>query len=93
MIERTTVKVGLKSIPNKVASAAVGMMKEGKEVQFQTVGAGALNQATKAVSILNKFLRENEEDFRIVSVPDFVDLEIDEEERTGIVLVLEKIKK
>jgi len=47
----TTLKVSAKSSPNKVAGALAGTIREEGKAELQTVGAGALNQAIKAVAI------------------------------------------
>jgi stage V sporulation protein S len=91
MAETQVLKVGAKSVPNKVASAIVGMTKEGSNVELQSIGAGAVNQANKAVAIANKFTEE--EDFFFVAKSEFVDLEIDGQERTGMKLVLFTMSK
>lgn len=46
------IKVSSKSISQKVAGSIANSFREGsKGVEIQTVGAGAINQAIKAVSI------------------------------------------
>lgn len=86
MAETQVLKVGAKSVPNKVASALVGMTKEGFKVELQAIGAGAVNQANKAIAIANKFTEE--EDFFFVGKPEFVDLDIEGQERTGQKIVV-----
>ena len=44
-------KVSSKSNPASVAGAIAGMIKDGKIVDIQSVGAGAVNQAVKAIAI------------------------------------------
>ncbi|MDP2183532.1 MAG: stage V sporulation protein S, partial [Actinomycetota bacterium] len=49
-------KVSSKSNPNSVAGALAGIIREQGAVEIQTVGAGALNQAVKAVAIARGFI-------------------------------------
>lgn len=46
-----TIKVSSKSNPNSVAGALANVFREKGAVEIQAVGAGALNQAIKAVAI------------------------------------------
>ena len=45
-----TLRVSAKSKPNTVAGAIAGVIREQGIVELQTVGAGALNQAVKAIA-------------------------------------------
>ena len=75
-------KVSSKSNPNSVAGAVAGVVRERGSVDVQVIGAGALNQAIKAVAIARGFLASSEID--LVCVPSFADIEIDGEGRTAI---------
>ena len=44
-------KISSKSNPNSVAGAIAGLVKESNKAEMQAIGAGALNQAVKAVAI------------------------------------------
>lgn len=77
-----TLKVSSKSNPNSVAGALAGVIKEQGAVEIQTVGAGALNQAVKAIAIARGFLAPVGID--IVCVPSFAEIEIHGEQRTAI---------
>ena len=44
-------KVSAKSLPNSVAGAIAGVIRENNEVEIQAVGAGATNQAIKSIAI------------------------------------------
>ena len=48
---KETLKVSSKSNPNGVAGAIANVIRDGKSVEIQAVGAGALNQAIKALAI------------------------------------------
>ena len=76
-------RVSTKSNPNSVA----GALAEKGTAELQAVGAGALNQAVKAVAIARGFVAPSGID--LVCVPAFADIEIDGEERTAIKLIIE----
>lgn len=80
-------KVSTKSNPNSVAGALAAIIKEKNIVEIQAVGAGAINQAVKAIAIARGFVAPSGRD--IVCVPAFTDIEIDGEERTAIKLIIQ----
>lgn len=80
-------KVSAKSIPNSVAGALAGVLREKGHAEVQAVGAGALNQAVKAVAIARGFVAPSGMD--LVCIPAFTDIQIDGEERTAIKLIIE----
>ena len=80
-------KVSSKSSPSSVAGAMAGVVRQQGSVEVQVVGAGALNQAIKAVAIARGYLTPSGID--LVCVPTFVDVVIDGESRTGIRLLIE----
>ena len=82
-----TLKVLSKSNPNSVAGALANVFRSDGNVEIQAVGAGALNQAIKAVAIARGFLAPSGKN--IVCVPAFTDISIDGEERTAIKLIIE----
>jgi len=49
-------KISSKSNPNSVAGAIAGLVKESSKAEMQAIGAGALNQAVKAVAIARGFV-------------------------------------
>lgn len=75
-------KVSSKSSPASVAGAIAGMVKDGVPVNIQAVGAGAVNQAIKAVAIARGFLIPAGID--ISCAPTFSDIDIDGQSRTAI---------
>ena len=81
------VKVSTKSNPNSVAGALAAIIKERNTVEIQAVGAGAINQAVKAIAIARGFVAPSGKD--IVCIPAFTDIEIDGEERTAIKLIIQ----
>ena len=80
-------KISAKSNPNSVAGALAAVIKEKNVVEIQAVGAGAINQAIKAIAIARGFVAPTGKD--IVCVPAFTDIEIDGEERTAIKLIVQ----
>lgn len=79
-------KVSSKSNPNSVAGALAGVIRERGGAEIQAIGAGALNQAVKAVAIARGFVAPSGLD--LVCVPAFTDIMIDGEERTAIKLIV-----
>lgn len=80
-------KVSSKSAPNSVAGAIAGVIRETGTVELQAVGAGAANQAIKAVAIARGYLAPAGTD--IICIPAFASVTIDGEERTAIKLIVE----
>ena len=80
-------KVSTKSNPNSVAGALAAIIKEKNIAEIQAVGAGAINQAVKAIAIARGFVAPSGKD--IVCVPAFTDIEIDGEESTAIKLIVQ----
>lgn len=79
-------KVSTRSRPSAVAGAIAGVIRESGLAEVQSIGAGATNQAIKAVAIARSYLQEEGVD--IVCIPSFIDVAIDNEERTAIRLVI-----
>ncbi|MFZ3101507.1 MAG: stage V sporulation protein S [Desulfitobacteriaceae bacterium] len=79
-------KVSAKSSPNSVAGALAGVLREKGGAELQAIGAGAINQAVKAVAIARGFVAPSGVD--LVCVPAFTDILIDGEERTAIKLIV-----
>ena len=82
-----TLKVSSKSNPNSVAGALANVMREKGEVEVQAIGAGALNQAVKAITIARGFVAPSGKN--LICIPAFTDIIIDGEERTAIKLIVE----
>ncbi|MBS7527992.1 stage V sporulation protein S [Fusibacter paucivorans] len=80
-------KVSSKSNPNSVAGALAGVIREHGSAEIQAVGAGAINQAIKAIAIARGFVSPSGID--LVCVPAFADIIIDGEERTAIKLIIQ----
>ena len=80
-------KVSTKSSPNAVAGAIAGILREQRVVCVQVIGAGALNQAIKAIAIARAFVSEDGLD--PICIPTFHDVDIGGESRTAIRLTVE----
>lgn len=80
-------KVSAKSRPSAVAGAIAGVVRETGRAEVQAIGAGATNQAVKAVAIARDYLRES--GIEAICLPAFIDVVIDNEDRTAIRLVIE----
>ncbi len=83
-------KISSKSNPNSVAGAIAGLVKESNKAEMQAIGAGALNQAVKAVAIARGFVAPSGVD--LVCIPAFAEVEVEGEERTGIKLIVQGMK-
>jgi len=79
-------KVASNSNPNKVAGALAGVIRETGKAELQAIGAGAVNQAVKAIAIARGYLAPSGVD--LVSVPAFTDVEIDGETRTAVKFII-----
>jgi stage V sporulation protein S len=78
------IKVSAKSRSTAVAGAIAGVVRESGRAEVQAIGAGAVNQAVKAVAIARGYLELDGID--VVCVPAFVEVEIDGQERTAVKL-------
>lgn len=80
-------KVSADSKPKAVAGALAAVLREKGKVEMQAVGAGAVNQAVKAIAITRGFVAPNGID--LVAIPAFTKIIIDGEERTAIRFLVE----
>ena len=80
-------KVSARSRPSAVAGAIAGVVRESGRAEVQAIGAGATNQAVKAVAIARDYLLET--GIEAVCLPAFIDVTIDDEDRTAIRLIVE----
>ena len=83
----TIIKVSSESRTSAVAGAIAGVVREQNRADVQAIGAGAVNQAVKAVAISRGYLQEDGLD--VICMPEFVSVDIDGKERTAIRLVVE----
>ncbi len=80
-------KISAKSSPNSIAGAIAGLVKENGKAEMQAIGAGAINQAVKAVAIARGFVAPS--GLELVCSPAFTAVNIDNEDKTGIKFVVE----
>ncbi len=81
------IKVKANSRTAAVAGAIAGVFREHKHAEIQAIGAGAVNQAIKAMVLAKGYLAED--GLPVVCVPEFVDVDIEGKIRTAIKLVVE----
>ncbi|HOE56252.1 MAG TPA: stage V sporulation protein S [Bacillota bacterium] len=80
-------KVSAHSQPKSVAGALAAVLRDKAAAEIQAVGAGAVNQAVKAIAITRGFVAPNGID--LVVVPAFSEIKIDGEDRTAIKFIVE----
>lgn len=82
------IKVSSKSVSQKVAGSIANIFREGGvQAEIQTIGAGAINQAIKAVAIARGFVAPL--GINLICTPAFTDITINGEDRTAIKLIVE----
>jgi stage V sporulation protein S len=81
------IKVSANSRTAAVAGAIAGVIREHKRAEVQAIGAGAVNQAVKALVLATGYLKND--GIEVVCVPLFVDVTIEDKVRTAIKLVVE----
>jgi len=80
-------RVSATSKPKSVAGALAAVLRERGTAEVQAVGAGAVNQAVKAIAIARGYVAPNGID--LVAVPAFAEIVIDNEDRTAIRFIVE----
>jgi stage V sporulation protein S len=81
------IKVSAKSRSTAVAGAIAAVMREHHYAEVQAIGAGAVNQAVKALAIARGYLTGDEID--IVCIPFFTEVSIEGQERTAVRFIVE----
>lgn len=81
------IKVSAKSRSTAVAGAIAGVIREHRYAEVQAIGAGAVNQAVKALAIARGYLERD--DIDIVFTPYFTEVDIDGQERTAVRFTVE----
>jgi stage V sporulation protein S len=81
------IRVAARSKSTAVAGAIAGVVREHGRADIQAIGAGAVNQALKAIAIAIGFLALDGMD--IVCIPTFADVDIGGQERTAIRISVE----
>ena len=81
------IKVSANSRTSAVAGAIAGVVREHRRAEVQAIGAGAVNQAMKALVLATGYLKND--GIYVRCVPEFADVTIDDKVRTAIKLVIE----
>ncbi|MEW6286617.1 MAG: stage V sporulation protein S [Chloroflexota bacterium] len=81
------IKVSANSRTSAVAGAIAGVVREHKRAEVQAIGAGAVNQAVKALVLAIGYLKNDGLD--VVCIPEFADVTIEDKVRTAIKIVVE----
>ncbi len=81
------IKVASSSRSTAVAGAIAGIVREQGRVDVQAIGAGAVNQAVKAIAIARGYL--DLDGINVFCVPSFSEVLIDGKERTAVRLAVE----
>lgn len=76
------IKVSAKSRSTAVAGAIAAVIREHQYAEVQAIGAGAVNQAVKALAIARGYLSRDEID--IIFTPFFTEVDIEGQERTAV---------
>jgi stage V sporulation protein S len=81
------IKVSANSRTAAVAGAIAGIVREHHRAEVQAIGAGAVNQAMKALILATGYLRND--GIYVTCVPEFADVTIEDKVKTAIKLVIE----
>ena len=81
------IKVSARSRTASVAGAIAGVIRDAGRAEVQAIGAGAVNQAVKAIIIASGYL--GEEQVYVACIPTFVEVAIDDQERTAVRILVE----
>ena len=81
------IRVAARSRSTAVAGAIAGVIREHGRAEVQAIGAGAVNQAIKAVTIARGYLTLDGMD--VICIPVFTEVYLGNEERTAIRLIVE----
>jgi stage V sporulation protein S len=86
---KEVLKVSSQSDVKKVAGAIAEMVREGKEVEIQVIGAATINKAVKAIIIARNFTSSN--GFNLATIPAFTEVEINGETRTAVKFIIRNL--
>lgn len=81
-------KVSARSQPSMLAGAIAGVLRSGDVAQLQAIGAGAVNQAVKAIATARTYLEAD--DIDLMCIPAFTQVELEGEQRTAISIRVEQ---
>lgn len=80
--ELEVIKVSTRSRATSVAGAIAWVIREHGRAEVQAIGAGAVNQAVKAMAIARGYLERDALDLKFA--PRFTEVDIDGQERTAV---------
>ncbi len=83
-----TLKVSAHSKTKALAGALAAVVRNDGVVELQAIGAGAVNQAIKAIAVARGYVAPN--GINLIVIPSFVEITINDEERTAIKFTVEK---
>ena len=81
------IKVAANSRPSAVAGAIAGVIRDNSHAEIQAIGAGAVNQAVKALILARGYLKGD--GISVFVVPEFSDVSIENKARTAIKLIID----
>jgi stage V sporulation protein S len=81
------IKVSADSRTAAVAGAIAGVIRDHKHAEVQAIGAGAVNQAVKALVLATGYLKLD--GINVACTPEFADVTIDDKVRTAIKLIID----
>jgi stage V sporulation protein S len=81
------IRVSADSRTSAVAGAIAGVVRENHRAEMQAIGAGAVNQAVKALVLATGYLKAD--GIFVTCVPEFADVSIEDKVRTAIRFVIE----
>jgi len=81
-------KISKNSEPNKVAGAIVAILEEKEKVEITAIGAGAVNQAVKAIAVARGYIAPTGKN--LVCIPAFTTMNIEDTERTGMKFIIKE---
>ena len=88
-LETSMIKVSANSRTAAVAGAIAGVIRDHKHAEVQAIGAGAVNQAIKALVLATGYLKLD--GIEVACTPEFADVTIDDKVRTAIKLVIDPV--
>ena len=81
------IKVSADSRTSAVAGAIAGVLRDHRHAEVQALGAGAVNQAVKALVLATGYLKLD--GINVTCTPEFADVTIDDKVRTAIKLIID----
>lgn len=88
MESKIVLRIKNTSDPAKVGGAIANYMQEYERVEIQAIGAGAVNQAVKAIATARGFVATS--GVNLSCIPAFTDVDVEGETRTGIKFIVKE---